>query len=262
MTVAIALPGVLESLPSISLADLQDEAAYLTRKDRKYVLPASDVETMLDGIADEMRVLEIDGQRLFGYRTPYFDDHELTAYFKALGRRPSRFKVRTRLYEDSGLRLLEVKLRDGRGRTVKHRREHEAACLERLSEDECAWLGEFPEVADHAERLRHCLTTFYRRTTLMLPGGAGRITIDRDLMFCLPDGQGVALPTLAIVETKGPGKATVVDRRLWRCGHRPTSISKFTMGLGLLTPDLRANRWHRLRNQLSAIAEPTTLASA
>ena len=83
------------------------------------------------------------------------------------------------------------------------------------------------------------------------------MTIDRDLAFALPDGGALALPALAFIETKGAGKATMFDRLLWRCGYRPLSMSKFTLGLGLLRPDLPHNRWHRLRLRLLEVAEPS-----
>ena len=251
----ITVRNGMETMPAISLADLQREAAFLTRQDRKYLLPLLGLEGLLTGLEGNTRVLEIDGQRCFRYKTPYFDDHDLTAYFRALRRRPQRFKVRTRLYLESGLRQLEVKLRDGRGRTVKHRIAPETTRLEHLEDGDRAWLRSFSPVAPYAAHLRHCLTTCYRRSTLVLPNGEGRVTIDHDLVFALPNGQALALPAIAIVETKGAGKATAVDHLLWRHGYRPLSLSKFTVGLGLLRPDLPANRLHRLRARLQAVAE-------
>jgi hypothetical protein len=246
----------LAHLPAIGLSDVLDEAPFLTRADRKYLVPASILSNLLAGVDERTRVLEIEGRRTFAYQTPYFDDDDLSAYFGALRRRPHRYKVRTRLYVDSGLCLLELKLRDGRGRTVKHRIAHEPGTLERLSPGERAWLRGFPQVGRRAGCLRHRLTTWYRRSTLVLPEAAGRVTIDRDLTFSLPCGEALTLPALAIVETKGAGKPTSFDRLLWRNGYRPRSMSKFTAGLSLLAPDLPANRWHRVRERLIAEAEP------
>jgi hypothetical protein len=242
----------LDTRTPISLAELQSEAAFLTRRDRKYLVPIGEAQTLLAGIDDSVRVLEIDGRRSFEYLTPYFDDNEHSAYLSAARRRPNRFKVRTRLYTDSGICLLEVKVRDARGRTVKHRIEHDAASLHLMTDHEREWLQRFPQVAPYAHRIAHCMTTRYHRVTLVLPGGAGRVTIDRDLVFALPNGESRALPDHLIVETKGPGNPTTVDRLLWRHGYRPVSVSKFTAGLSLLLPDLPANRWHRIRNQFAA----------
>jgi hypothetical protein len=100
----------------------------------------------------------------------------------------------------------------------------------------------------------------YRRTTLLLPGSQGRATIDRDLKVALPDGRALALPGLTIIETKGAGPATVLDRILWHAGYRPLPLSKFTVGLALLVPTLPANRWHRLRTRLASSAVPADVA--
>lgn len=242
----------VNAFPGITLTDLQTEAAFLTRHDRKYLVPEESLGLLLAGIDPTTRVLEIDGQRSFGYLTPYFDDRNYAAYLSAARRRPNRFKVRTRLYTDSGICLLEVKTRDARGRTVKERIAHDENSLLRISDSECVWLSQFPQVARYAHGLRHCITTRYQRTTLMLANGAGRITIDRDLEFSRPDGEARMVQGLLIIETKGAGGATHVDHLLWRMGYRPESMSKFASGLSLLVPDLPANHWHRLRTRLNA----------
>jgi hypothetical protein len=242
----------LDLLPPISLPELQAEAEFLTRRDRKYLVPPAATSALLACLDPATRVLEIAGRRTFGYLTPYFDDRDHSSYLGAARRRPNRFKVRTRLYTDSGLCLLEVKVRDGRGRTVKHRIAHDAGALEELTDAERRWLRTFPQVEPYADRILPCLTTRYRRSTLVLPNGEGRVTIDRDLVFAIPDGTARAMPGFVVVETKGAGGPTPLDRVLWRHGYRPVSISKFASGLCLLVPGLPANRWHRLRKQLEA----------
>jgi hypothetical protein len=234
----------------VSLEDLKAEAEFLTRRDRKYLVPVDRVGEVIDEIDQSARVLEIDGRRCFDYVTPYFDTNVHAAYLGALRRRPNRFKVRTRLYVDSGLCLLEVKLLDARGRTVKHRVLHDADRLTKPTTSEQEWLRGFPQVAPHVDELQHCMTTRYHRITLALPDGAGRVTLDRDLAFSRPDGEVRALRQYVVIETKGPGGPTSVDRLLWWQGFRPASISKFACGMSLLHPELPANRWHRLRNRL------------
>ena len=58
----LALPP-LEDLPSVGLADLNNEAALLTRKDRKYLVPLEVARVLL--AQDGLLVLEIDGRRSF-----------------------------------------------------------------------------------------------------------------------------------------------------------------------------------------------------
>lgn len=246
-------------LAPISLTDLQAEAEFLTRADRKYLVPLEMAGQIIAAIEPGTRVLDIDGRQDFTYISPYFDDAVNTAYLSAARGRASRFKVRTRLYCDSGLCMLELKVRDARGRTVKHRTAHDPTALDSLLDADRDWLREFPHVALHADALQHCMTTHYLRTTFALPGGSGRVTIDRNLAFEMPAGERRAFPSLVVIETKGPGRPTSFDRLLWRHGYRPQSMSKFTVGLSLLDPTLPANRWHRVRTRLDAIAVADSL---
>ena len=98
------------------LDELQD------RVDAKYVLPVTALPALLDRL--DHRVLEIDGRRVFGYRSTYFDTPELRLFRDHVQQRRRRYKCRTREY-DTGLRMFEVKLKGPRGRTVKYRSEQD-----------------------------------------------------------------------------------------------------------------------------------------
>jgi hypothetical protein len=167
----------------------------------------------------------------------------MASYLAAARRRPHRFKVRTRTYLDSGRSLLELKTRDGRGRTVKARVTHETAAGTRLAGPELAFLAACDEVGPAAvDGLRPVMVNRYRRATLLLADGA-RLTIDVGLEAATPDGAGVGLRDTAVVETKAAASASVADRLLWELGLRPTRISKYCTSLAAMRPDLPANRW-------------------
>lgn len=142
--------------------------------------------------------------------------------------------------------MLEVKVRDARGRTVKHRRDHDVDRRDQLSPEGRAFVSDVPEAAPWARLLVSTLTTRYARTTLLLPGDDTRVTIDVDLQWEGADGGDAALPGLVIIETKSPGPPSAVDRELWRAGVRPTTISKYCTGLAAVTPGLPANKWNRV----------------
>src|SRR5689334_1799372 len=109
-------------LPAIGHAELVEQAALQTRVDRKYAVPRHAVDSLLAGLGDDTRVLEIDGLRVFRYHSVYFDTGDLTSYRLAAYRRRRRFKIRTRTYLDSASCWLEVKTEGARGGTVKDRR--------------------------------------------------------------------------------------------------------------------------------------------
>lgn len=230
-------------LAPVTLAELDAAAALLTRTDRKYLVPpalAAELVATLDGRA---RALEIDGERTFDYESVYFDTPDLVLYRAAAHGRPHRAKVRTRLYVDSGLCLLEVKQRDRAGRTVKRRVPHAAGERGRLTPGGRDLLAGIDGAATLSERLRPTLTTRFTRTTLLLPDG--RATLDDGLVLLGTDGRRAWLAGAVVVETKSPGPPTVLDRLLWARHLRPVRLSKYGVGLATLRPELPGNRWHR-----------------
>ncbi|MEV6350891.1 polyphosphate polymerase domain-containing protein [Actinoplanes sp. NPDC051851] len=228
----------------ISLDALVGTAELLTRVDRKYLLPATALPAVLDGLRDA-RVLEIDGQRGFGYRSIYFDTEGMESYLGAAHQRRRRFKVRIRTYVDTGAHFVEVKTRGTRGTTVKERVPYVGNGSD-LGPDGRAHAAEVLAgagiTADPAA-MRPVLATHYQRHTLYLPASGSRVTIDTGLAWQLPDGSTVRMPDRAVVETKSAGSVSEMDRLLWSLHHRPCSISKYATGLAALRPDLPANRW-------------------
>jgi hypothetical protein len=231
-------PVGLDALATID--DLQ------IRTDRKYLVPLTYLRDLASAFPPGTRTLTIDGTRSFRYQSVYFDTADLVSYLGAARRRPSRFKVRTRSYLDTSGCMLEVKTRDLRGRTVKHRQPHDLAHRAELTPGGRQFVASVAQSATAVDHLRPILTTAYRRATLMVADGNARATLDIDLMWCRPDGRATRLTDLALVETKTRGKPCSVDRALWRAGHRPITISKYCTGLAALHPDLPANKWNRV----------------
>jgi hypothetical protein len=225
----------------IALADLQ------TRHDRKYLLPTDAAEAILEGV--DAWVLEIEGRRSFRYESIYFDTEQWHSYLSAARRRPRRFKVRTRTYLDSDECVLEVKVRDPRGNTVKHRYPYDICTRRRLTAEGAAFVAGVESVAPHAHLLEPVLTVAYDRTTLVLEHSKDRVTVDDDATWVADGTRPVTLRGLTLLETKTSGPASTLDRALWRAGHRPVTISKYCTGLALLRSHLPANKWHRVLNR-------------
>jgi hypothetical protein len=259
MTATLAV----EPLDGIGLDELVAEAALLTRVDRKYVVPRAALPALLASVPTSTRVLEIAGQRAFGYRSTYLDTDDLASFHLAGRRRRRRFKVRTRAYLDSGSSWLEVKTRTARDTTLKTRIEHPEVSHGRLGATGAAFVdaqlatGGVRRV--RAAELTPVLTTSYRRTTLYLPESRSRATIDVDLGWTTLApyaGRDLDRPRLAIVETKTGSTPSALDRLLWTHGHRPTCVSKFGVGLAALVPGLPDLKWHRVLRQDLAVPRP------
>jgi hypothetical protein len=248
----------LEGFDVLSLAELDAVAALRTRTDRKYVVEPDRVAWMLAAIAGSARVLEINGLRTFEYESVYFDTPDFDSYMGTARRRRRRFKVRTRSYLDSADCAFEIKLRDHRGQTVKHRRPHDVRARERLTDEARAFLASFPTVAPIACDLAPTLRTSYRRSTLVV--GANRVTLDTELTcrrlgHSTQDASG--LDRLVVVETKTSGPACPVDHLLWRMHVRPVPLSKYGTGLAALDRDLPANKWHRTLERHVTVGTPS-----
>lgn len=250
----------------VSLDELVADAELLTRVDRKYVLTDVQADELLGALDDDVRVLEIDGRRQARYESVYFDTPELTCYRMCAHQRDRRVKIRTRGYVDSRTAFLEAKTRRGDDLTVKERIAHHWPARDRLDiagrgYAAAAMVGVGLDPAS-AGVLTPVITTRYRRAALLLPDGGGRVTIDTDLTWELPDGARLEAPGLVIVETKSAGATTTVDRLLWRAHLRPTPVSKFATGLAALRPDLPRNRWARLLREsfASTAQEPERVA--
>ena len=248
MTAAVAQQP-LAALPPISLDELTTRAALLTRMDRKYLLPTSEVSDLLAALGQTAIVLEIAGARSFAYESVYFDTPELTSYLLAAHRRRRRFKIRTRTYLDSSLCWLEVKIRGARGSTVKHRLPHELCQRTALADGrqfvDSVLIDESISCGREAT-LTPTLITTYQRSTLYLPDTESRVTIDTDLGWDRAGQPRMLLPGLAIVETKTDSTASGVDRLLWANGRRPIRISKYATGLAAMQPGLPSAPWHRI----------------
>jgi hypothetical protein len=241
--------GALAGLEPVALDELMASAELQIRHDRKYLVPTSLVGDLVAEAAPGSRVLTIDGAHCFRYQSVYFDTLDLASYLGAARRRPRRFKVRTRSYLDTGDCFLEVKTRDARGRTIKHRHPYDIEQRTQLTDDGRRFVATIDQAAATADVLQPTLTTGYRRATLLLPGTThARVTVDIDLTWGQPTSPGhcTDLADLAIVETKTPGQPCPLDRALWRAGLRPVTISKYCTGLAALTPHLPANKWHRV----------------
>ena len=261
-------------LPTVTLDELNAEAGLLTRVDRKYVIPADDLDAVVTGVAG-LRALAIDGHLSSRYESTYLDTLDLDSWASSAHPRRRRWKVRTRVYADTGSCWLEVKTRGARGVTVKERLAHlrrrpaRGGCRCRLVGGRAARRGRGPR---HRPRrpgadASHQLPTYDVAAGRGCRAGDHRPRPDLDLR----PRHGRVGPVL-VVETKSSSAAPgPFDRKLWELGHRPVRISKYGTGLALLTPDLPRNRWHRVTSRHlaehltlreGALARPRTLSRA
>lgn len=235
------------SLPRVDLATLEDHAALLTRVDRKYVVPIATYERLLAELDDGWLALEVEGSRLFGYASTYFDTADLTTYRAHLQGRRRRYKVRVRRYTESEVCMLEVKYKGRRGLTVKQRQAHPVWLSAELDDPARAFVDDVlaEQVGVDVGPLHPVVHVANRRTTLVSLAQRSRLTVDTDLVCGWGQRATALRPGHVVLESKVEGHASDVDRALRRLGERPTVISKFCVGVACLGTGIPDNPWRR-----------------
>jgi hypothetical protein len=242
---AAQIRAMLDACRPIGLEEMAD-VALQDRTDTKFVLRAAQLWTAVAAVADEYRVLEIEGVRLQRYHTRYFDTAAFDLYLAHHAGRATRYKVRCRTYVDTCQSYLEVKRRTANDRTFKSRLPA-ARPLDHLMEGVAEFLASRLPLDPAA--LRSVLTNDFRRITLVGRRRPERLTLDLDLRF----GAGVrtvALPGLAVAEVKqaGRGRDSAFMQEVRALGIRPDRFSKYCTGVALLVPGIKHNNFKpRLR---------------
>lgn len=230
------LDRAVGALRPISLEDLDERAALLRRVDVKHVIDFDSLLALLDALAADHDVLEIDGRRMFAYASVYFDTADLRSFREHAGGVEPRFKARTRRYVDTGACRFEVKVKAG-GDTDKRQIEYDPGDAATVTP--AAWelldatLG--GRGIEPPESIAATLTTEFDRLTLAARDVPARVTIDLGVRLGRLDGGAVSLrPELAIVETKSADGDSPADRALADLGAAQMSLSKYRVGIDML----------------------------
>lgn len=261
MTASEVLAGAWSRFRPVDLAELDAAAALAHRVDTKYLMPAAVLAEVLEQLQPTHACLSIDGRRSFQYTTSYVDSPELTCYHDHRRGVRKRWKARTRVYEDSGQARWEVKVKDGRGMTVKHALQlpddvdgHPTHQMRSFLDEVLRRHYQLRAPAELATTLR----VGYRRTTLTQLGQENRMTVDSDLQMTSSGGHALLHPDLVLVETKSLTGRSAADHALRAAGARPSSVSKYCAGTALLDPSLPNHPWRQLlRDFTSTTALPS-----
>lgn len=239
---------------AMTLAQLDAAVALQRRYDNKYIVSADQLESVALELSATHRALEIDGRRVFEYRSVYFDSESLLTYRGHTQRRRRRFKCRCRFYVDAGIHQFEVKLKGRRGMTVKKRIAYSDDTFGKLTDEARAFLRETLVEAygyELDQEFRPIVETHYRRMTLASLVDQERVTCDFDLRFLSADGRAYELdkPHL-VVESKSASGRGIADQALRAVGARPLRVSKYVLGVALTHPEVRGNDLRRLMRTL------------
>ena len=235
---------ILKQFESISLEEVS-RASLMRRKDNKYLFGCQFIPEVLELVKNDYRVLEIDGHRWQDYRTLYFDtiDHEM--YYKHHRGKANRHKVRIRRYGSGKVHFLEVKKKNAKGITNKKRVRTSGMGHADLMKEEAFLTSCSPY---ESSIIDSALENDFFRITLVDPAQTERVTLDYGLRFSSRESSAkLDLPGVAVAEIKFEKYLSDSSfHAAMRAFHiQPHRFSKYVIGMALLHPDLKQNRFKR-----------------
>jgi hypothetical protein len=256
-----SLKVLLSQFDSHCLDDI-DNANLMHRVDTKYLLPVRDLEKLLMRLVPFYTVLEIDFSRLFSYRNTYFDTPGFEFYLMHHNGKQNRFKIRQRLYVESGDLYMELKHKTNKRVTQKERV---------LMDDHIDSRGRINELVSkpfggNRSPLFKSLVSSYVRIALADEKNGERLTLDVNLSFKDPNDKRIKQSNhILIAEVKRENRKvpSVFIDIMDRFRQKPVSFSKYCIGCALIYPGrIKTNQFKATLMSLARISRQETGAVA
>ncbi len=216
-----------------------DQVQLMNRTDRKYWFNREKLQPILNEVADDYFILEVENDNQIRYATRYFDTSNNEMFISHHNGKLNRYKIRKRTYEQSGCSFLEVKFKTNKGRTLKKRIPTETPSgINSLDEIDFLKTNSPYQIS----KLHEVLVNHFTRITLVNKNLRERCTIDFDLSF-ESDEQEAALGDLAIVEVKtdNSDKLTPIEIAMRNHNIKSSGFSKYCVGCLLTKKGLKKN---------------------
>lgn len=242
---------IVTKLPSINLQEL-GAVDFDSRIDTKFVFHQDKLPLFLEGLKNNLVVLEVDGKRLFQYENLYCDSKDFEFFKKHHAGFGNRSKVRVRKYGEKGPFFFEVKNKTNKGKTVKHRVSlgsfsgfENFETQNTLEEKTGFTFDHLPERTD----------INYQRITFSNLGFTEKLTVDFGLE-AINDSGKFEFTNLVIVEVKqiqyssrSPFIQALKDLKIYK-----SSFSKYCASVAALNSDIKKNRFLPLLKNVNKIA--------
>ncbi|HAM97496.1 MAG TPA: VTC domain-containing protein [Marinilabiliales bacterium] len=189
--------ALIKSFAPIDLKGIK-KAELMNRIDRKFVVPQHMISDILAEVIEYYLILEIDGKRMMNYLSVYFDTPGNEFYLAHHNGKLNRYKVRKRMYLDTGTCFLEIKFKNNKGKTQKSRI-LTTNDLFGFNESDLAFLKK--DLPVDPVMLQPKISNQFLRITLVKKDMNERCTIDVHLNF-IYNGLDTSMENLAIIEVK------------------------------------------------------------
>lgn len=245
------LKSILAEFDCVSLEEI-NEVKLMNRIDRKYWFHVTRLHEFLESTLPYYNILEINGERLFEYRTSYFDTVHDNMYLAHHNQKLNRYKIRRRKYLVSDVCYFEIKLKNNKRRTVKNRIQIDEYGTG-FTEKEFLFLSANTNFEN--QEMRAALENQFHRLTLINKEKKDRCTIDLMPAFWNEKGK-IRFENLVIFELKrGQSlKSSPMISLLRKMKIRQRGLSKYCTGRAMLEPELKQNAFKpRLRYLIKEI---------
>lgn len=220
-----------------------DKVKLMNRKDTKYWFSEKYLQSILDSVHGEYFLLHINGKSLMSYSSTYFDTGTDGLYGDHHNGKLNRYKIRKRVYIDSGIGYLEIKFKNNKGKTNKKRILTNGNIALLNNEENCFIRSVTPY---EANELQTSITNGFSRLTLVSKNFKERCTIDLNLSYKTKDKE-LQLQDLTIVEIKSEGKPehSPLIMAFRNSRLKASGFSKYCVGRTILNPELKNNAFKR-----------------
>ncbi|MBN2263986.1 MAG: polyphosphate polymerase domain-containing protein [Prolixibacteraceae bacterium] len=230
-----------------------DRVALMRRTDTKFVFNIEYLPQLLERALSNYFMVEIKDEREQLYETTYFDTNEYSMYNLHHNGKLNRQKVRLRKYIYSKQGFLEIKHKNNKGETIKKRVQHYNESISNNNETENLIEQYTPYNTD---LLTPTLDNKFIRLTLVNKDYSERITIDYKLQFYdRKHNLNTQNDNICIAEIKKEreNRTSPFIAYLKELGINSMGFSKYCMGMALLNPDVKNNRFKERIRSISKI---------
>lgn len=233
---------IFSQYETISLTDLNTRALLQNRVDKKFVLPLDNLMKILQECKNEYYILKIDDNCIFDYINLYYDTPELKYYHQHHSGRARRYKIRERIYKNSGSHFIEVKQKKSNGKTIKYR-----AVSDNI-EQASVFLNQFSDV--NPAELINTLKNNFKRITLLHKNKVEKITIDLNLKF--ESGTNfINYDNIIIAEVKTENYSNIDFCKIMKSySVREGALSKYCLGMISLNNNIKHNNFKHLFSKI------------
>lgn len=234
-----------------------DKVQLMNRVDTKFLIGLSQLSVILQQAVEHYRIVEIDGERISPYSSIYFDTDDAEMYTMHHNGKLTRCKIRMRSYVNSGDSFLEIKTKNNKGMTSKGRIKIDKKQFSSMVLNDVENHFIKNKTPYKSSVLKPQLQNFFQRITLVDKNETERVTLDIGLMYKdLHTHVMKSVDGLVIVEMKQDGAAKSHFRDYLNELHiLPGSMSKYCLGMTLLKPNVKNNRFKNKLRKINKITE-------